>query len=123
MENWKPVVGWEGLYEVSDQGRVRSLDRVIHNGVAPGSVRPGRILKPWLTHDGYQQVRLTDLDRRVSRTVHLLVLEAHVSPRPVGLEGCHNDGDPTNNVVGNLRWDTHSANLLDIARHARERVA
>ena len=54
---------------------------------------------------------------------HLLVLEAHVSPRPVGLEGCHNDGDPTNNVVGNLRWDTHSANLLDIARHARERVA
>jgi len=50
------------------------------------------------------------------RVAHL-VLTAFVGPRPEGMECCHNDGDETNDHADNLRWDTHSANLLDRRRH------
>lgn len=51
------------------------------------------------------------------RLVHRLVLEAFVGPCPEGMEGCHGDGDPTNNSLGNLRWDTATSNQLDKVRH------
>lgn len=53
----------------------------------------------------------------VSKWVHRLVLETFVSARPVGMEACHNDGNPLNNSVTNLRWDTHKANLKDRDKH------
>lgn len=56
------------------------------------------------------------------RRVHRLVLEAFAGPAPAGMEGCHDDGDPTNNSITNLRWDTHAANVRDTVeagRHAR----
>ncbi|MDP7729539.1 HNH endonuclease [Mycobacterium sp. TY813] len=49
--------------------------------------------------------------------MHHLVLEAFVGPRPPGLEGCHGNGDPADNSVANLRWDTRSANVFDSVRH------
>jgi hypothetical protein len=49
--------------------------------------------------------------------VHHLVLCAFVGPCPKGQEGCHNDGDPTNNRVTNLRWDSHIGNLADMDKH------
>lgn len=52
--------------------------------------------------------------------VHRLVLEAFVGPQPAGMETCHNDGDPFNNQVGNLRWDTHRENVADCTRHGRK---
>jgi hypothetical protein len=51
--------------------------------------------------------------------IHTLVLEAFAGPRPEGMEGCHNDGNPTNNHIDNLRWDTRSANNQDTLRHGR----
>lgn len=51
--------------------------------------------------------------------VHVLVLEAFVGPRPDGMEGCHNDGDPSNNRLSNLRWDTPLANWSDRRKHGR----
>ncbi|MET0716382.1 MAG: NUMOD4 motif-containing HNH endonuclease [Mycetocola sp.] len=104
IEEWRAVPDWEGLYEISSHGRVRSL-------------RSGRVLKPWLTNFGHRQVQLCRRGRPTGRTIHSLVLEAFVGPRPAGMEGCHNDGDPTNNHPENLRWDTHRANMQDMQIH------
>jgi hypothetical protein len=51
------------------------------------------------------------------RLVHHLILEAFVGPRPAGLIGCHNDGNPQNNWPSNLRWDTHASNSADMLAH------
>ena len=114
MERWLPVVGYEGLYEVSDQGRVRSLSRRVHN-----YTKAGRILKPGrkLNKNGRLVALQVMLGRGNTRRVHNLVLEAFVSVCPAGLEGCHNDGDPSHNILSNLRWDTHAANMADQVLH------
>lgn len=122
-EQWKPVVGFEGLYEVSSRGRVRSLPHsapgrpgvVMHfaGKVLPGSVNPQGYIEVGLSRDGV----------RTLRKVHRLVLEAFVGPRPDGTEGCHGDGDPGNNRLTNLRWDTRSANTYDKVRHGTHPMA
>jgi DNA-binding transcriptional regulator YiaG len=122
VENWKPVVGFEGQYEVSDLGRVRSVDRVIsymkrdgRGGVHTVKQRcRGRVLRPGRQKSGHLHVQL---GRKRTARVHTLVLEAFVSLAPDGLEGCHGDGRPSNNRLTNLRWDTHIANLADQERH------
>lgn len=118
-ERWLPVVGWEGLYEVSDHGRVRSLPRRAPNP-GTGGYRdwPGTVRSQFDHKLGYKMVRLHRDGERKSKYVHALVLEAFVGARPDGgMYGCHNDGDPTNNVVVNLRWGTPSSNQQDAIRH------
>ena len=116
-ERWKPVKGYEGIYEVSNHGRVRSLDRVVT--YSDGRVRrhKGKILSAPLSRDGYPAVNLHTQGRLKKRTVHSLVAEAFVGPRPEGMEVCHNDGSKTNNHVDNLRYGTRSENMLDRVRH------
>lgn len=106
-ERWLPIPGYEGRYDVSDQGRVRSL--------AWGKER---ILKTCMDHKGYLQVGLSGGGplARVPR-VHRLVLLAFVGPRPDGMECRHIDGDHQNNILGNLRWGTHSENEFDRVKH------
>ena len=113
---WRAVVGYEGLYEVSDSGAVRSLDRIKRNRWGDYTQR-GRILKAATTKDGYPIVALMRDGELKSHRVHVLVLAAFVGPRPDGLQACHFDGDPSNNRIENLRWDTGSANTLDKIRH------
>ena len=113
---WKPVPGWEGLYEVSDQGQVRSVDRVVTRSDGRRLNLRGKELKLLVSSSGHIKVSLC----RVSQAqvcVHRLVLEAFVSPCPEGQEACHNNGDPADNRVDNLRWDTHAENMKDINRH------
>lgn len=115
-ERWLPIPGWEGYYEVSDLGRVRSLDREItcKNGVVKRY--RGRVLSPG--DDGTRLlVGLYRPGRHETRKVHQLVLEAFVGPRPDGLEGCHADDDHTNNRLSNLRWDDRIANMADSLRN------
>ena len=118
-EKWLPVVGYEGLYEVSWSGRVRSVDRVVvaSNGVA--RQMKGRVLKCSPGNHGYAQAILCKGDGGRSYLVHRLVLEAFEGPCPEGLEACHNDGDQTINVWDNLRWDTGSSNMVDKVNHGR----
>lgn len=113
-EQWLAAVGLEGLYEVSDRGRVRSVhDRIVvwKNG---RRIRyDGKILSAPPNDKGYPHVNI----KGQARAVHQLVLEAFVGLRPAGLDCCHGDGDPTNNALTNLRWDTPSANAQDAIRH------
>lgn len=116
-EQWLPVVGWEGLYEVSDFGRVRSISRTVERR---GEVyeKPGRVLKP-IRRTYHFGVSLYADGKSTPRPIHRLVLEAFVGPRPEGMECCHLDDDPTNNRLSNLRWDTHSANQYDQVRNGK----
>lgn len=121
-ELWLPIRGYEGLYEVSSLGRVRSLDREIEHPTAGIVHRKGKVLaQNPLNKDGYLGVGLNKGGTKKKRSVHTLVLEAFVGPRPEGQQACHNDGNNTNNRVENLRWDTPRENVADIKRHGRNR--
>lgn len=118
-EIWKPVVGYEGYYEVSDHGRVRSLTRIVTTSDGRTWEQPGRILRPGVSGERSprQVVSLHREGHGRSHLVHRIVLQSFVGPCPDGMEGCHNDGDPQNNWLSNLRWDTSSENNLDTVRH------
>lgn len=115
-EHWNSIPGYEGLYEVSDLGRVRSLARFVARG--RGQYRqPGRVLRPATRKSGHQHVILARHGVHQSRQVHHLVLEAFIGRCPDGMEGCHDNGNPADNSLGNLRWDTRSANVRDSVTH------
>ena len=117
-EVWLPVVGWEALYEVSNQGRVRSVQRSVAHQYSGEVIVRARELRQSL--DGFHlQVTLGRNGKGYSRRVHLLVLEAFVGARPPGFDGCHNNGIVTDNVVTNLRWDTRTENMLDRFWHEK----
>jgi hypothetical protein len=118
-EEWRPVVGDEGSYEVSSHGRVRSLDRTIVFPDGRKRLARGRILKPWAQVRGrYPAVGVGTKDgKKQKRLIHTLVLEAFIGPRPEGFACCHNDGDSENNHLSNLRWDSYSENNHDLVRH------
>lgn len=77
----------------------------------------GKRLKHSLSHNGYCRVNLQKNGRSYGCSISRLVLETFVGPCPKGMEGCHNDGDKSNNSPGNLRWDTHSNNIKDAFKH------
>ena len=112
-EIWKPVRGFYGRYEVSSRGRVRSVPRLDRFGrrIRGGMRKTGR------TAFGHVSVTLISDGRKFTKLVHTLVLEAFVGARPRGMEACHNNGDPGDNTLGNLRWDTHKENVRDTIRH------
>lgn len=119
-ERWLPIAGYEGFYEVSDEGRVRTVERRVPNGGGTRHVG-ARIRRPTKTANGAALVvGLSKGDRQRVRTVHSLVLEAFIGPRPSGMEACHGDGDATNNRLENLRWDTHLENIRDKFRHGTD---
>lgn len=118
-EEWRPVPGWEGYYEVSSHGRVRSLDRivrVVRRGRSFARNLRGRVLKPCAA-TGYETVLLCRYGTHNHRAVHWLVLETFVGPRPEGYNGCHNNGVKTDNYLSNLRWDTPVGNMADKVKH------
>lgn len=118
-ERWLPIAGYEGRYEVSDHGRVRSLDRWTHhkNGTRQFIRGVMMALSPHHPDTPYPKVGLCKSGKQTSAAVHRLVLEAFVGPCPPGMEACHKDGDHTNSSLDNLRWDTHRENWRDSVRH------
>jgi hypothetical protein len=122
-EVWRPVVGYQGLYEVSDMGRVRSLDRDGYSNRA-GGIFKGITLSPFAdSSSGYLYVNLSKLGKVRKTAVHILVLEAFVGslPHPT-MDACHDDGCRTNAKLKNLRWDTRVANAADKHRHGTAQV-
>jgi len=113
-EIWKPVVGAGYLYEVSDQGRVRSIKRAM-------------LMRPCANRSGHTTIDI----RRKRQYVHRMVLEAFVGPPPDGTKiSRHLNGDPSDNRLNNLAWGTSSDNAHDaylhsspVARRLAQRVA
>lgn len=118
-EQWKPINGWEGFYEVSDHGRVRSVDRVIPHARSGQLRLRGKIIVQGTDEGGHMFARLCRNGTAKQMYVHRLVLEAFVGPCPDGMEGLHWDDDQKNNHVSNLRWGTRSDNLRDSVRNGR----
>jgi hypothetical protein len=117
LERWLPVAGYEGFYEVSSHGRVRSLDREVLGKDGMIRLFRGRVLRPGITPGGYLKVVPSKNGIQVTLAVHSLVLESFIGPKPKGMEACHNDGNRLNNRLSNLRWDTPEANRHDITKH------
>ncbi|WP_010545222.1 NUMOD4 motif-containing HNH endonuclease [Sphingomonas elodea] len=122
-EIWRPVPGWEGYYEASSEGRVRSLDREVRfrnsRGTEVRRVLKGRVLKPHKNEGrgGYLSINLS-VDGVINhREVHTLVCAAFHGPRPGGMQAAHRDGNPSNCRSDNLRWATPSENALDRVDH------
>lgn len=124
MENWRPAVGWEVYYEVSDLGRVRSVTRMVEQDFGNGrGVRryDGKII--YIYHDvGCSRVRLSGGGRKATRKVHRLVVEAFIGSRPPGKEVAHWNGDPNDNRLANLRYATPVENNADKKRHGTHLV-
>lgn len=127
MENeiWKPVPNFP-LYEVSNLGRVKSLERKYERGewrhqVTQSVTWQERYISGWVKRSRGRPMSVMIALRKDGITyndrVHRLVLKAFVGPCPDGMEGCHNDGNPLNNALSNLRWDTHKSNVKDMEKH------
>lgn len=115
-EKWREIPNFPG-YEVSSHGNVRSTDR----RDAIGRPRRGRIMRPTRDRGGYFRVGLRRENARHTRSVHQLVLEAFIGPRPKFCEARHLDGDPGNNRTENLAWGTSRENSDDKRRHGTEK--
>lgn len=115
-EQWRAVVGYEGMYEVSDQGRVRSVDRVVQQTGRKSRFFPGVLLSQMGDRKRYKWVNLRrDGGHKVGK-VHRMVAEAFIGPPLPGQVLCHKDGDVQNNCVANLRWGTAQSNSDDMVR-------
>lgn len=108
QEEWRPVVGYEGYYEVSNLGMVRGAKRRGSSG-AP--------LKPHVNRNGHQTVKLSMAMARRTRYVHHLVLAAFVGARHEDAITRHLNGIPSDNRVENLRWGNAAENAADSLRH------
>lgn len=110
VEVWKPIMGYEGLYEVSNLGRVKSLDRMVIN-YRGSFIRKGEIKAICNLSKGYKGVLLCKDGKQKTHKVHRLVAEAFL-PNPDNLPQVnHKDEDKTNNRVENLEWCDNKYNI------------
>lgn len=121
MEVWKDIPGYEGRYQASSEGRIRSLDRpvrVVINGIEAKRVMKGRVLRPGkYCRSGHVSVVLGH--GAPGSPVHQLVALTFLGPRPDGADICHADGNPRNNAVNNLRYDSRHENIIDEFRQGK----
>ena len=99
-------------YRVGDDGSVWSFR--CRTGT---KIKRWKQLKPWTIKGGYEIIGLRKGKKRICKMLHHLVLESFIGPRPDGQEGCHNNNDPSDNRLSNLRWDTPKNNCVDRAEN------
>ena len=120
-EEWRDIAGWEGFYQVSNCGRVRSLERtipVVREGYRWRRIQERVLVQQALPKLGHRIVTLQRAGIIQTLLVHRLVLTAFRGPCPIGMQCCHfPERDPGNNRVDNLRWGTHADNVADRRAH------
>ena len=119
-EQWRPITGYKGAYEVSDQGRVRSVTRTITTAHGRTRTYKGQIKEPTVRDGGRLVVSLQVDGQARARLVSHLVAEAFLGERPQGMVVCHNNGNPADNRLGNLRYDTMAGNMHDKKLHGTD---
>lgn len=117
-EEFRDLPGFEGFVAVSSHGRVYTYPRVVEKfcGLSGAVVRQsykGRLLKPYSDGEGYKKFSFGVDGRRHQMLVSRAVLMAFAGPPELGQIACHNDSNPTNNKVENLRWDDQRGNMKD----------
>ena len=121
-EIWKDIEGYEGKYQVSNLGRVRSLDRVVEKRDGTTQFIHGTIIKPHNKVNGYKVVNLWRQKNSIHMYVHRLVAIAFI-PNPGNLQEVnHKDEDKTNNHVDNLEWCSHRYNSMYNNLHNRSKA-
>lgn len=118
-ETWKDIPGWEGRYQVSDRGRVRSLPHEVNCGYS-GRRRtsPGRVLRAYRrVKTRYEVVGLSSPIKAEARYVHRLVAAAFMGPCPEGYQTRHLNGDASDNRAVNLAYGTAEENQGDRKKH------
>jgi hypothetical protein len=118
---WAPIPGWETRYVISEYGDVRSLDMTVGAKGGKTATRKGRRLIQVCKTNGYLAITLTNGVSRPQVSIHRLVARAFIGECPIGLHVLHIDGDKTNNHFSNLRYGTPAENVLDTARHGKQR--
>lgn len=123
MEIWKEIKGYEGLYEVSNLGRVRSVDRTVLYKNGQTHIHKGKLLVPGVGKTGYMQVCLCKNGEMKHPLIHRLVAETFI-PNPDNLPQInHKDENPSNNVLDNLEWCTAEYNLKYGGRYLKVRCS
>lgn len=118
---WRPVVGYEDFYEVSDQGDIRSLDKErISNLTGTLTTYPGKILKASKTNNGYLHVQLFKEKKGTHCLVHRIVAEAFCEKDSKATLVRHLDDNPQNNCKWNLSWGTSKDNTEDMLEKSRQ---
>lgn len=115
MEIWKDIPGYEGYYQVSNMGRVRSLDRWIEQEDPRGNYFrpfPGRIIKPYYSTQGYRYVAISNKKSKGKKaSVHILVLRSFIGVCPDKYQCNHINGKRDDNRLENLEYCTRSDNI------------
>ena len=110
-EIWKDIKGFEGMYQISNLGRVRSLDRYVKNKTSNRNIKRGKILKSWILH-GYELVALSKNSKNHYKRVHRLLAEAFIPKEDEKYDIVnHKDGNKSNNKIENLEWCTQKQNV------------
>ena len=110
-EVWKDIEGYEGLYQVSNFGNIKSLPRIRHNGKGT-YIQKEKLLKQTFTSTGYKKVELCKDGKRKGFKVHRLVAIAFIPNPDNKPEVNHIDGNKINNNIDNLEWVTSSENTI-----------
>jgi hypothetical protein len=122
-EIWKPVLGYDGLYEVSSRGRVRRVGRIIVYKDGRRRLWPTKIIRQRINRRRptyvFPQVTLSRGSEARTYRVSILVCEAFHGPRPEGCQCMHLDGNPQNNNISNLAWGTIYENSNEPIRRMR----
>lgn len=117
-EEWRTIPDWEGFYEASSLGRIRSVTREVPNRWGTLTPRTGKLVQPFPSSTGYDRVALYRDGQQTRRSVHSLVLLAFVGPYPPGLEIRHLNDVKTDNRLCNLQYGTRSDNNYDRVRNS-----
>ena len=114
-ETWKDIPGYEGKYQASTQGRIRSLDRRVPCAHGATRLMRGRVLRPACTAAN-PHLYVVLGNKAHGSQVHQLVARTFLGPQPKGQDVRHLDGDAKNNRVDNLAYGTRTENILDVYR-------
>lgn len=120
---WKDIDGYEGYYQISDSGMVRTLDRYVRRIDGYVQKRKARNTRMFINKDGYCKVKLNKDGKSKEFFVHRLVAQAFIENPDNKLEVNHIDFDRTNNRASNLEWVSHSENIhktVDAGRHVTQ---